>query len=102
MGFVVGQLKCWFCGKKEGVLQSVHEYGIYETDVGERIFYHQECLELVEVSPEKFGHKHADKAISINDLRKQNEDHFNNKIIEKFEKKVESLHQSNFERMMPK
>ena len=101
MGFVIGKLKCWFCNKKEGVLQSVHQYGEYG-GVGGRIHYHQECLEMVEVSPEKFGHRLADKAIEINDLRNRNEKHFNNSIIENYEKKVASLHQSNFERMMPK
>lgn len=101
MGFVVGKLKCWFCSKKAGVLQSVHEYGIYG-GVGGRIHYHQECLEMVEVAPEKFGHRITDKAVKINDLRKRNEKNFNKYIIEKFEKKVASLHQSNFERMMPK
>ena len=101
MGFVVGKLKCCFCKAKEGILQSVHTHDIYG-DVGRRIYYHQECLEIVEVEPQKFSHRTVDKAIQINDLRKANEEHYNSKIIEKYKKKVESLQKSNFERMMPK
>lgn len=101
MGFVVGKLKCCLCGKKEGVLKSVHQYGEYG-GVGGRHHYHQECLELVETYPEKYGHKITDMAVHINDLHGRNDKYFNSHIIEKYKEKIETLQKNNFERMMPK
>ncbi len=98
---IFGKIECCFCGKKDGVIHSVCEYGIYG-GVGKRRFYHPECMEMVEIDPEKFGHKLIDIAIHINDLRKQNIEKCNRSIVKRFNKKVEQLHQNNFERMMPK
>ena len=82
------------------MLHAVHDYGIYG-DVGKRIFYHPECLELVEIEVEKHGHLLVDMAININDLKKQNIKGFNSDIFENHKKRMEKLHQQNFERMMP-
>lgn len=100
MTIILGKVKCYFCGEKNGVFQSVCNYGIYG-DVGKRLFYHQECLEMVEKDPEKFGHIMIDRAIQINDLKKECIK-FNHTVEEKFKQKVEKLHTQNFERMMPK
>lgn len=101
MALILGKLKCFFCEKKEGVLYSVHQYGIYG-DVGGRIFYHTECLEMVQLNPEKYGHNWADKAIQIDDLFEKNREKCNNNLAKDFQKKVDKLHQSHFERMMPR
>jgi hypothetical protein len=101
MSFIIGKIKCCFCGGKDGVIHSVCDYGIYG-DVGKRIFYHSECLEMVELKPEKFGHIMMDKAINIDDLRKRNTNECNKNLEEEFNKKVEKLHRSHFERMMPR
>lgn len=101
MVLILGKIKCWFCGGKDGVIHSVCEYGIYG-DAGKRIFYHQECLEMVEVYPEIFGHKTMDKAIHIDDLRKKNMEKCNSKLVKEFNKKIDTLHRNHFERMMPK
>ncbi|MHA1701004.1 MAG: hypothetical protein ACTSWK_01925 [Promethearchaeota archaeon] len=101
MALVIGKIKCYFCGEKDGVFQSVCKYGIYG-DVGKRYFYHQECLEMIEVNPEKFGHIMADRAIQINDLKEACLKKFNSSIVEKFKEKIDRLHKNNFERMMPK
>jgi len=101
MALILGRLKCCFCGHKKGVLHSVHAYGIYENDLGKRYFYHPECLELVEMSPEKHGHKKMDLALEINDRRKENLRKTNEKIIPDFKEKVDQLHTNHFERMMP-
>jgi hypothetical protein len=100
MAIIFGKIKCYLCGEKDGVFKSVCEYGCYG-DVGKRIFYHQECLEMVERKPEKFGHRMIDKALHINDLVKQCIK-YNSNIETNFKKKIESLHRNNFERMMPK
>lgn len=102
MALILGKLKCCFCNKKNGLLQSVHEYGIYADDIGKRIFYHLECLKMVEVSPEKFGHILMDMAIHINDLQKENIEKCNSKLVEEFEKKVQTLNGNHFKRMIPK
>ena len=70
MAFIIGKIKCYFCGSKDGLFQSVCKHGIYG-NVGKRFFYHQECLEMIETEPEKFGHIMADRAIIINDLKKE-------------------------------
>jgi len=100
MAFTIGKLKCYFCQGKNGLLHSVCEYGIYG-GVSSRIFYHPECLELVEINPEKFGHKVMDKALHIIELRELCIKQCNNNIIEVFNKKVEKLNTNHFERMMP-
>jgi len=101
MAFIIGKLKCYFCGGKDGVIHSVCDHGIYG-DVGGRIFYHPECLEMVEYKPEKFGHRMMDKALHIAELRKHNIENCNKELYEEFEKKVDALHRNHFERMMPK
>lgn len=80
-------------------MESVCDHGIYG-DVGGRIFYHAECLQMIEMSPEKHGHVLADRAININDLRKQGLK-FNDNIEEKFKKQVAKLQRNHFERMLP-
>jgi len=101
MAFIFGKIKCYFCQEKNGLMQSVCRYGIYgDNDVEGRLFYHDECLKMVELSPEKFGNIAMDKAIEINDLKRRNRC-FNNGIIENFEKKVEKLNASHFKRMIP-
>ncbi len=100
MAFILGKLKCCFCKEKNGVIHSVCDYGIYG-DVGSRIFYHPECIKMVEKDPEKFGHIMMDKAINIGDLRKVNIKQCNDHLVDNFNKKVEKLHQNHFERMMP-
>lgn len=102
MALIIGKIKCYFCGSKDGLLQSVCGYGIYEEDVGKRFFYHQECLEMVEIDPEKFGHNMVDRAININNLRDRCVEKCNRHIAEKFKEKIEKIHNFNFERMMPK
>jgi len=99
--YVFGKIRCYFCNAKNGLFHAVHDYGVYG-DVGKRIFYHPECLEMVEMDPERFGHKWADKAINIGELRKRNIDDCNKTLVEVFEKRVETLHKNHFERMMPK
>lgn len=101
MALILGKIKCYFCGKKGGLFYSVHEYGIYG-DIGKRIFYHPECMEMVQLEPEKFVHTWMDKALQIEELRKENIKNHNSSIIDNFNKKVEKLHASHFERMMPK
>mgnify|MGYP007011964212 CR=1 FL=1 len=61
MALVLGKLKCYFCGGKGGLLESVHEYGIYG-EIGRRHYYHPECLQAVQIDPEKYGHSWADRA----------------------------------------
>jgi len=100
MAWTIGKLKCYFCKDKDGLFHSVCDYGIYG-DVGKRINYHPECLKMIEVDPERFGHIQADKAIHINGLRKHCIKKCNKYIVQKFEKKVELLHQAHFERMIP-
>lgn len=100
MAFTIGKIKCCFCEEKDGIIHSVCAYGIYG-DIGKRIFYHPECLEMIEIEPEKFGHIMMDKAININDLRKMNIKKCNDSIIEIFKKKVEKLNSNHFERMIP-
>ena len=100
MAFTIGKYKCYFCGRKGGFFHSVHEYGCYG-EVGRRIYYHPECLEMVEVSPEKFGHIMMDKAIFVVERKKENIEKVNSKIQEEFQEKVEKLQTDHFEQMMP-
>jgi hypothetical protein len=101
MPLIIGKIKCYFCKEKDGFMYSVCDYGIYG-DVGRRIFYHPECLEVVQINPENSGHTLMDKAIHIDDLRKENIKQCNKNLIEDFKKKIEKLHQSHFEKMMPR
>ena len=80
-------------------MESVCAYGIYG-EVGKRIFYHMQCLEMIEVNPEKHGHIMMDKAIHINERRKECLQ-YNDTIEEQFIKKAEKLNRNNFERMLP-
>ena len=101
MALILGKIKCCFCGKINGVIQSVHGYGIYGEDINKRIFFHDKCLEMVEYDPEKFGNSIVDIAIYINELKKKNLEE-NSSIEKTFKKKVETLQKNHFERMMPK
>ena len=101
MAFQIGKHKCYFCEDKHGFFHSVHDYGVYG-DVGKRIYYHPECLEMVETEPEKFGSVMMDKAIFINERKLENIKKTNSSIVENHRKKVDELHRMNFERMMPK
>lgn len=94
------KLKCCFCDNRNGFLQSVHQYGIYG-EVGKRTFFHQECLEEVELHPEVAGHKKIDMAININDIIEENK-RDNKKIIRAIKKKYKKLQRASLERMMPK
>lgn len=100
MALIIGKIKCCFCGEKEGVLESVHGYGLYDAPA-KRTHFHPECLELVEMYPEIYGHKAADLAIDINDKRNKNMLRKNNNIISDYQKTREKLKMNNFERMMP-
>ena len=101
MAFILGKIKCYFCKEKDGFMYSVCDYGIYGA-VGSRIFYHPECLEVIQINPEASGHKLMDKAIEIDDLRRDNERNCNKTIAKEYKEKIKKLHQSHFERMMPK
>jgi len=100
MALIIGKLKCYFCGKKTGFFHAVHQYGIYG-ELGKRIFYHPECLEMIEVDPERFGHILANRALHIGELKTQNLN-INKELEANLNKKVEQLHLNHFERMMPK
>ncbi len=97
--FIIGKIICCFCATKDGVMESVCDHGIYG-EVGGRIFYHPQCLEMIELNPERFGHRMADQAINIGDLRKECLKH-NDTLEEKFEARVEKLQRNHFERMLP-
>jgi hypothetical protein len=97
--FIIGKIKCCFCREKDGIMESVCDHGIYG-EVGGRIFYHPQCLEMIELSPEKYGHIMADQAINVNDLRKMCLQ-FNDTLEETFQKKVEKLQRNHFEKMLP-
>jgi hypothetical protein len=92
---------CYFCELQRGLFHSVHDVGIYG-EMGQRLHYHPECLEMVETDPETFGHIMMDKALHINELRKTDLRRINSKLVKDYKKKVEKLHQINFERMMPR
>jgi hypothetical protein len=96
---IIGKPVCYFCKEKGGLLHSVNAFGIYG-EIGKRIYYHPDCLELVEMEPEKFGHKMVDKALHIHELMDENKK-VNKVIIEKRKEKIEKLRQYNFERMIP-
>lgn len=101
MAIILGSLKCCFCKYKNGILKSVHSYGIYG-EAGKRIFFHDECLQSVEMEPEKFGHAMVDMALHIHYLQEENLKKTNAHIVDHFKKSVEKLQQKNFERLLPK
>ena len=100
MALVFGKLRCCFCNSKKGFIHSICDYGSYG-EVGRRLHYHPECLELVQMYPEAYGHRAVDQALNIIDLKKKAME-FNKDIISDYEKKLESLRTSHFENMMPK
>lgn len=101
MAITIGKIKCCFCKDKDGLLHSVCDHGIYG-EVGRRIYYHPECMEMVQMEPEKFGHRAIDMAIKIEEQRKECIEDFNDNIVDEYKKKVEKLHRAHFERMMRK
>lgn len=101
MAFIIGNVKCFFCGKKQGFFHSCHGYGIYADEIKRRVFYHPECLELVQMYPEIFGHRKVDRALVILDQIKKNKRQINSDIISNHEKKRQKLLDSHFENMMP-
>jgi len=92
--------KCAFCGGRYGFLHSVNAYGIYG-ELGKRYYYHPECMNMVEMEPEKFGHKMVDMAIYLNDRLKECKRETNDNIAKDFKEKVEECHANNFSRMIP-
>lgn len=92
--------KCVFCDRNKGLFHSVKRYGMYG-EVGGRIHFHPECLELTQMYPEAFGHRKVDQALEILDAIKDCKKNFNNKIISDYEAKLEKLRASHFENMMP-
>ena len=92
--------KCCFCKINDGYLHSVCKHGIYG-DVGKRIFYHPECLEQVQLYPEKFNNIIVDKAIFISD-HKDKCIKINKRIINEHERKIERLKADHFLSMIPR
>lgn len=100
MAFIFGNIKCCFCKSIFGVLASVHGYGIYGTELGHRVFYHEECLQHVIENPEQYGHRNIDMAIDITDKKKQNIKH-NEEIISDYKIKIKKLKHYCFEEILP-
>jgi len=100
MGFIIGKLKCCFCKNKGGVLSSVHGYGIYERNIGKRVFYHEECFKSVSEYPERYSNIDVDMAIQIVE-RKEKNITINNRIIEQQNENIKKLQRYNFESIMP-
>ena len=101
MAIVIGSIKCLFCEKKFGILHSSHGYGQYANEISQRVFYHPECLELIQMYPEIFGHRKVDRALMILDQIKENKQKTNDVIISDYETKRQKLLSSHFENMMP-
>lgn len=93
--------KCYFCEQTKGFFHSVHDHGIYG-EMGKRVYYHPECLEMIEMEPEKFGHIMMDKALKIAELKEECVRRHNSHIVEDYKKRTEKLQRQNFERMMPR
>jgi len=93
--------KCCFCEKTKGFFHSVHDYGIYG-EQGARVYYHPECRNAVEVSPEEWGHIFVDKALHIAELEETCIRNTNQHIVKKFKEKIEKCHANHFSRMIPK
>jgi hypothetical protein len=101
MGVVIGKIKCCFCGTKGGIIHSVNEYGIYG-EIGKRMFYHPECLEIRQIYPTAFDHRSVDMAIKIVELIQENERKDNSHIIQSYKDKAKTLERSHFEQLIPK
>lgn len=97
--FVIGTIKCCFCGKIKGVLHSVHGHGIY-SDIGKRTFFHMECLREIEEDPHRHLHSEVDMAIQINEQYESNIEH-NKNIKKEMDKKIQKLKEKHFESMLP-
>jgi len=100
MAFIIGKLKCCFCKRTNGLISSVHGYGIYDTEVGKRVFYHEECLQVISECPERYSHANVDMAIQICERRERNLK-INQDIISKHNNNIKELQHYNFERMLP-
>ena len=100
MAFIIGRLKCCFCKRKDGLLSSVYDHGIYGTGIGGRSFYHEECLQAVSEFPERYGHTNVDMAIQICE-RRQHNIKINQDIISKHNNNIKELQHYTFERMLP-
>jgi hypothetical protein len=98
--FIIGKLRCCFCKGKYGLLSSVHGHGIYSSDIGQRIFYHDECLVSVTEHPERYGHSNVDMAIQIVERKKKNI-RVNESIISDHNKNIKDLQHYHFEKMLP-
>lgn len=98
--FIIGTIKCCFCGKPHGVLHSVHGHGIYSDDVGSRNFFHMECLREIEEDPHRHLHTEVDMAIQINDRLENNIKH-NKNIKKDILQKIEILKAKHLESMLP-
>lgn len=96
----VGAISCYFCRMIGGVFHSVHEIGLYG-DAGQRIHYHPQCLELVELYPTAFPSIMVDKALVIEELKQVENEKINASIIPNYEKKIQAAKQKHFENMMP-
>lgn len=101
MAWIIGKIKCCFCNKSEGMLKAVPCYGIYSEESDKKVFFHHECLEVVQENPEKFGHAIVDMAVDIQD-RIDSATETNRKIVKTFKHNIEKLQRAHFERMMPK
>jgi hypothetical protein len=100
MAFIIGKIKCYICGEKDGLFHSVCSYGIYG-EVGGRIFYHPECVRMIELEPEKFGHKLMDKVLYLAELENKCKPK-NKNVVKDYKDKVNKLLSNNFNRMIPK
>jgi len=99
---ILGKIQCCFCRGTDGILYSVHQYGIYGHASNKRHFFHMECLSLVESYPMNFGNALVDLALHINELLRDNKSKENDRIVARFEERFDKLEAMNFERMMPK
>jgi hypothetical protein len=73
--------KCCFCKKKKPPVAVMIREGTYNL---RRLAYHYHpaCLLKVAANPEKYGHRMADKAIAIFDLKKEIKKQENEKFTE--------------------
>lgn len=92
------KVRCCFCDETRGFLHSVHDWGMYKTELGRRIFYHPGCLGVVTCEPEFSGSINVDKALNILNLLPSNQT-FNENIVfsnkEKFKKLKDICEASN-------
>lgn len=101
MAIVFGKIKCVLCDGYSGVMESVHGYGIYQSEIAKRIHYHPECLELIQMYPESFHSLQVDMSLHIIELRKKNYEKVNSTMISGYEEKIAKLKSTHFEKMMP-